>query len=205
MQTPPATARRGPKPKPHVRENLVRVGMQMLHQGGYTATGIQDIVNAAEVPKGSFYNYFDSKEAFGQEVIDAFFLGGLPRLQAMLTDPTKPPLERLRGYFDARIQGFRGTGYAKGCLLGNMSLEVADHSEPMRERLREHLNTWSGLLEACIAEAQQAGAIANPLPAATLARFLLNSWEGALLRMRVEKSDAPLNEFTAVTFGALLV
>jgi len=90
-------------------------------------------------------------------------------------------------------------------MLGNLSLEIADQSASIRDRLAVHFRTWSGLFAECIAEAQTIGAISNQLPAALLAQFLLNSWEGALLRMRVEKSDVPLKEFTEVIFGSLLV
>jgi TetR/AcrR family transcriptional repressor of nem operon len=177
----------------------------MLHEAGYTATGIKDIVDAAEVPKGSFYNHFASKEAFSEEVIDFYFDSGLVELRALLCNDSIPPLERLRTYFEERIRGYRAAGYVRGCMLGNLSLEVADHSASIRNRLAVHFRTWSGLFEECIAEAQNTGAIANRLPAPLLAQFLLNSWEGALLRMRVEKSDAPLNEFAEVVFGSLLL
>ncbi|MFT3811982.1 MAG: TetR family transcriptional regulator C-terminal domain-containing protein [Acidovorax sp.] len=205
METQSTGARRGPKPRPQVRENLLRVGMKMLHDGGYTATGIKDIVDAAQVPKGSFYNYFENKEAFGKEAIDLYFDSALPKLRELLCDESKPPLERLRNYFEARVRGFQAAGYARGCLLGNFSLEVADHSPLIRDRLAAHFQTWSGLLEGCIEQAQRTGALRNPMSAALLAQFLLNSWEGALLRMRAEKSDAPLNQFIEVVFGSLLV
>ena len=200
-----AATRRGPKPKPDTRNNLIRVGVRMLHESGYTATGIKDVVDAAEVPKGSFYNHFESKEAFGKEVVDYYFGSGLAGLRALLGNPSLPPLERLRTYFDERTRGFEAAGYVRGCLMGNLSLEVADQSAPIRDRLAVHFRTWSGLIEECIAEAQKTGAIRNRLPAQVLAQFLVNSWEGALLRMRVEKSDAPLKEFTEVVFGSLLV
>lgn len=177
----------------------------MLHEAGYTATGIKDIVDAAGVPKGSFYNYFESKEAFGREVVDFYFNNGLAELRVLLGDESVPPLERLQRYFAERIRRFQTVGYIRGCMLGNLSLEVADQIAPIRDRLSEHFETWSGLIETCVAEAQRTRAINNPLPAPLLAQFLLNSWEGALLRMKVEKSDAPLNEFTEVVFGSLLV
>lgn len=96
-------------------------------------------------------------------------------------------------------------GYIQGCLLGNRSLEVADQSVPIRDRLASHFRTWSGQFERCIADAQNTGATTNPQHASILASFLLNGWEGLVLRMRVEKSDAPLKEFVVVVFGSLLV
>jgi TetR/AcrR family transcriptional repressor of nem operon len=203
QQTTPA--RRGPKPRPHLRDNLIRVGVRILHESGYTATGIKDVVDAAEVPKGSFYNHFESKEAFGKEVVDFYFDKGLVELRALLGNRDIPPLERLQSYFSERTRDFQAAGYVRGCMLGNLSLEIADQSASIRDRLAVHFRTWSGLFAECIAEAQATGAISNQLPAALLAQFLLNSWEGAMLRMRVEKSDVPLQEFTEVIFGSLLV
>jgi TetR/AcrR family transcriptional regulator, transcriptional repressor for nem operon len=196
---------RGPKPKPGTRENLIQTGLRMMHTEGYTASGIQSIVEAADIPKGSFYNHFASKEAFGAEVTDAYFDCGLGKLRDFLCDPEVAPLKRLEAYFDDRIEAFRAAKYTRGCLLGNLSAEVADHSTLIRGRLVEHLAGWSRFFEDCIAEAQKQEAIRSRLPAPLLGRFVLNSWEGALLRMRAEKSDAPLLEFKKVIFRALLL
>lgn len=197
--------RRGPKPRPHTRGNLIHAGMTMFHEMGYNAAGIKDIVNLANVPKGSFYNYFESKELFGKAVIDDYFLNSLTFLQQHFENQDLPPLQRLRSYFEQRIENFRATGYMKGCLMGNMSLEVADHSAAIRESLSKNFYTWSRLFETCIAEAQQDGSIQNRLPASQLAHFILNSWEGTLLRMRVEKNDQPLQEFLDVVFKSILI
>jgi TetR/AcrR family transcriptional repressor of nem operon len=203
MKTSPA--RRGPKPKPDTRRNLVQAGLAMIHAEGYAATGIQSIVERVDVPKGSFYNHFASKEAFAAEVIDAYSDRGRDKLRAILSNRDIPPLERLETYFDDLIDAFREAEFAKGCLLGNVSAEVADHSALMRERLVDHFAAWGKFFEACIAEAQEQGTMSDQLPAPLLGRFILNSWEGALLRMRVEKSDAPLVEFKEVVFRKLLV
>lgn len=196
--------RRGPKPNPDTRDSLLRAGARLLHGAGYGATGVKDIVDAASIPKGSFYNHFQSKEAFGAEVVDFYFESGLPGLREALTDPGVAPLDRLRTYFASRTQRFKDAGYLRGCMLGNFSLEVADQSDAIRERLSAHFQTWSRLFEHCIAQAQASGAIGNRLPAGVLAGYLLDSWEGALLRMRVEKCTEPLERFAQVTFQCLL-
>jgi TetR/AcrR family transcriptional regulator, transcriptional repressor for nem operon len=204
MEAKTTAARRGPKPNLHTRDDLLRAGVRLLHDSGYAATGVKEIVDAAEVPKGSFYNHFESKESFGGEVVDTYFERGLPELRALLTNENIPPLARLHTYFDERIRGYRAGGYLRGCLMGNLSLEIADHSAVIRERLATHFGTWAGLFEDCIAEAQATGAIGSRLPAPLLAQFLLNSWEGALLRMRAEQSEEPLNQFTEVIFRTVL-
>ncbi|CAN7781325.1 TetR/AcrR family transcriptional regulator [Caballeronia sp. LjRoot34] len=197
-------AKRGPKPKPDTRNNLVQAGLRIIHAEGYAATGIQSIVESVNVPKGSFYNHFASKEAFGAEVMDAYFDRNEGKLRDIFGNADVAPLVRLEAYFDDRIKVFKAVGFAKGCLLGNLSAEVADHSVLMRERLAGHFASWGHFFEICIAEAQEQGAVGDLLPAAMLGRFVLNSWEGALLRMRAEKSEAPLIEFKRVVFGKLL-
>lgn len=198
----PTSAKRGPKPKPDTRNNLLQVGLQMIHAEGYAATGIQGIADGAEVPKATFYNHFASKEVFGAEVIDAYFNRNESKLRDFFSGLA--PLDRLESYFDDRIAAFRAAGFVRGCLLGNFTAEIADHSPLMREHLVEHFGAWSHFFETCIAEAQEQGATDNKLSAALLGRFVLNSWEGALLRMRAEKSDAALVEFKQVIFGGLL-
>jgi TetR/AcrR family transcriptional repressor of nem operon len=203
MEIPSAT-RRGPRPNPNTRANLVQTGLRMIHAEGYAATGIQSIVEGAGVPKGSFYNHFVSKEAFCAEVVDAYFDRNEEKLRTMLCNKELAPLVRLEAYFDDRIEAFRIAGFVKGCLLGNFSAEIADHSVLLRGRLVEKFGSWSHFFEDCIAEAQQQGTICDQFPAPLLARFVLNSWEGALLRMRAEKTDAPLTEFKQIVFAKLL-
>ena len=177
----------------------------MLHSAGYAASGIQDIVTVAGVPKGSFYNHFASKEAFGREVVDYYFSSGLPDLKAALTDPQVLPLHRLRNYFEQKTRFFNESGFVRGCLMGNLSLEIADHSEVIRDNIAANFMLWSKLIEDCIAQAQEFGTMRNPISAPVLAQFILNSWEGALLRMRVEKDDSPLKDFSEVVFGSVLI
>jgi len=196
--------KRGPKPKLGTREKLIQSGMQTIHASGYGGTSIQSIVEMADVPKGSFYNYFQSKEEFAAEVIDAYSNRGQERLRSFVENREMAPRARLEAYFDDRIDAFRAAGYVRGCLMGNFSAEAADQSTLIRERLSRHFGVWCDLLEACIAEAQKLGEISDELPAPLLAKFVLNSWEGALLRMRAEKSDAPLLDFKEIVFGKLL-
>ncbi|WP_201723695.1 TetR/AcrR family transcriptional regulator [Bradyrhizobium neotropicale] len=197
-------ARRGPKPKHGTRENLIEAGLRVIHADGYSASGIQGIVEQAEVPKGSFYTYFASKEAFGAEVIDAYSDRGLTRLRAFLCNAEMTPVARLEAFFDDRIAAFRKSNFVRGCLLGNFSAEAADHSAMIRQQLMKHFKSWSAVFEQCISEGQNVGEISLEFSATSLADFLLNSWEGALLRMRADKNDTALREFKRIVFGSLI-
>ncbi len=196
--------RRGPKPNLHTRDNLMLAGLRMFHTTGYTATGIKDIVNAADVPKGSFYNHFESKEVFGKEVVDFYFSNALPDIKNILEAKESNPIDRLRNYFESRMDCVRENGYSRGCLMGNFSLEVADHSELIRESIAEHFQTWKSLIESCISDAKAKGHIKNQIESPQLAEFILNSWEGALLRMRADKNEKPFDDFMNVIFNLVL-
>ncbi|WP_315743679.1 MULTISPECIES: TetR family transcriptional regulator C-terminal domain-containing protein [unclassified Bradyrhizobium] len=202
MQT--RQTRRGPKPKPGTRDNLIQAGLELIHTEGYSASGIQSIVARADVPKGSFYTYFASKEAFGTEVLTAYSDRGLAKLRSFLCNTNLTPLERLEAYFDDRIAAFRTSNFVRGCLLGNFSAEAADHSTTIRKQVAEHFKSWSAAFEQCLLEGQKMREISTEFSATSLANFLFNSWEGALLRMRAEKSDAALVEFKKIALGSLV-
>ncbi|MGX7704921.1 TetR family transcriptional regulator C-terminal domain-containing protein [Methylobacterium sp. Gmos1] len=186
------------------RRKLLDAGLAAFHASGYTATGVDEISKSAQIPKGSFYNHFGSKQAFGAEVVDLYFERHLAKLHSFLGDRDRAPVDRLRAYFEERTGFFAGLGCKRGCMMGNLSLEAADHSEVLREHLAQHFGTWSALFAATIREAQEAGAVRSHFDADRLADFILNSWEGALLRMKAERSTKPLDDAQAVIFGSVL-
>lgn len=161
METEKLTVRRGPKPNPATRDNLLQAGVKMFHEVGYSASGVKDIVDRASVPKGSFYNYFESKEAFGEAVVDYYFDSGAEELGKLLGNDDVPSIQRLKSYFESRISFFQQSGYVRGCMLGNFSLEVADHSPRIQERIVANFNRWNALIENCLAEGQLNGEISS--------------------------------------------
>lgn len=189
--------------KTNVRERLLAAALETLHKNGFNATGVQDITDAAKVPKGSFYNHFDSKDALGVEVVGHYVAKGAERRHALVDGPGAP-LGRLKAYFKSLNQLGPASGFSRGCLLGNFSAELASQSPDIRQALAGALADWTKDIARVVAEAQQAGDIGRDLPAATLAAFLLNAWEGAVLRSRVDKSAAPLDAFMSVAFNKIL-
>ncbi|MGA9320304.1 MAG: TetR family transcriptional regulator C-terminal domain-containing protein [Xanthobacteraceae bacterium] len=190
-------------PRPSAREEIVQAGLKCLIEKGFNAVGVQDITDAAGVPKGSFYNHFESKEALGVEVVERY--GANQTRREILTDPAVPPLQRLRRHFDRINALFVDSHFARNCILGGFSAELANQSEAIRESLRKLYGRWTKDIEATIAEAQAKGEIATKTKASDLAAFLLDSYEGALLRARVERSRKPFDRFMKFAFGQLLI
>ena len=187
--------------KANVREKIVQAGLDQFHRMGFNGSSVEDITDLAEVPKGSFYNHFKSKEDLAVEVIDRY-VEHSPH--ALLSDTAVPPVKRLKGYFSALTQELTESGYKKGCLLGNFSSEMADHSDAVRRRLEITFDSWSRRLAGVIREAQKAGEVDAKVKPEQLAGVLISAWEGALLRARVAGDGAPLKEFMAVGFGRLI-
>ena len=187
--------------KANVRDKILRAGLDQFHRVGFNGSSVEDITDLAEVPKGSFYNHFKSKEDLAVEVIDRYIEQGPHK---MLRDAGIPPVKRLKGYFSALGQEFVDSGYKKGCLLGNFSSELADHSGPVRRRLEGAFDGWVNHIAAVIKEAQKLGEVDPKLKPEQLAGALLSAWEGALLRARVAGDAAAVKEFMAVGFGRLI-
>jgi len=182
--------------KPNLREIILDAGLKAFHQQGYNATGVLDITRAAGVPKGSFYHYFESKEALGAEVVERYGFNGTRRL--VLADQSIAPKERLRLYFSGLNDMFSGKDFIHGCLLGNLSAELGDSSPLIRARLAAVYEVWTDAIAAAIGDGQADGSIRSVFPAADLAVLILDSWEGAVLRARVAKDRRALDVFLAV-------
>ncbi|TPJ82763.1 TetR/AcrR family transcriptional regulator [Mesorhizobium sp. B2-6-2] len=186
-----------------LRENLLDAGFQTIWNAGYTAAGVREIVAAAGARPGSFTNHFASKEDFAGEVLERYFayVSGLVE-KALARDGT-PPIGRLRRYLDVITSKLEAHDWARGCMIGNLSLETAIHSEPLRLRLVDIFERWRRPFAACIAEGQAAGEITKTFDAEDLADFLLSSWQGAMLRMKVERSPEPLERFKNIIFSTV--
>lgn len=186
------------------KEQILREGVELVRRRGFNAAGVRDITASAGVPQGSFSNHFASKESFGLEILDRYFAGVGTVIDATLRDERLPPLQRLRAYFDAITDRMEARSWHDGCLIGNLSLESAEHSELLRRRLAEIFGEWRQPFADCINEAAAAGQVHLNLPALDLADFLLASWQGALLRMKVERGPAPLERFKRIVFSTIL-
>ena len=189
--------------KPSLRNKILDAGLKVMFRQGYIGSGVRHIVAEAQAPQGSFTNHFRSKEIFAREVLDRYFERTLGLVAQALDDKSVSARERLRRYLDIITVRLAADGFTRGCLIGDFSLEAIPHSEMLRSRLVEIFAQWRAPFAACIAEAQAAGDIATTFTADDLAEFLLASWEGAILRMKVERSAAPLERFKTIAFNTV--
>jgi TetR/AcrR family transcriptional repressor of nem operon len=176
--------------------------LKVLHARGFHASGVQDITEAAEVPKASFYTHFDSKERFGAEVLGRYWERRADRALAILSDETRSTLERLKTYFGEKTQ-LPGP-FEKGCMIGNFSAELAGESRLVRDRLAAVFGAWTQMLAGCIREAQAAGELRTTLDPESIAAFLIDAFEGVTLRTKVDRDVTALRRFEAIVFSTIL-
>jgi TetR/AcrR family transcriptional regulator, transcriptional repressor for nem operon len=191
-----------------VRDRLVASAVEVFHARGFNGCSVQDIVDAAGVPKGSFYNHFDSKEALGVEVVRAYTaLVGAYVVEAGAADILSgegTPLQRIRAYFEAVIEQNVSCGVRKGCLLGNFAIELAPHSAEIATAVTGALDNWSAAVALALAQAQDAGELSQDADVDSLARYLVDGYEGAATRAKLIGDRAPMDEFIRTTFDFLL-
>ena len=187
-------------PKPSLKESILDAGLKAMFRTGYHGTSVRDVTAAAGAPQGSFTNHFRSKEAFASEVLDRYFANTKGLVAEALEDVALTPRQRLRRYLDIITGKLKGDDFRRGCLIGDLSLEASGSSESLRERLVAIFAEWRLPFAACIAEAQARGEIAAEFPPEELADFLLTSWQGAILRTKVERDGAALERFKKIAF-----
>lgn len=186
------------------RENLIDVGLRLMHQNGYNATGLTDILKAADVPKGSFYHHFGSKEDFAAAALERYGMREREHAAEVLNDTTVPPLKRLRRYFGDLSKIYGQKAVIPGCLMGRFSLEIAAESPRLRKQISASFDHWQNAIATVIGHAVAQKELPGETDPRSLAGFLLNSWEGALLRSQADQSNAPLETFTHYVFDGLL-
>lgn len=187
-----------------LRDQILQAGLKVMFHKGYIGSSVRDIAAAAAAPQGSFTNHFRSKEVFARDVLDLYFDHVKTLVAQALGDTSLPPRQRLLRYLDIITARLEADSFARGCLIGDFSLEAAPQSEMLRERLVAIFVEWRAPFAACIAEAQAAGEISDAFTPDDLADFLLSSWEGAILRMKVTRTAEPLERFKQIVFATIL-
>ncbi len=173
------------------KDRLLHAGLAMLLEHGYHDLGIQAILDATEVPKGSFYHHFEDKEDFALQVIDAYMVEVHRGLDECLGDTSRPPLERVRSFFENTQKKYREEGYL-GCLLGGLGQELSGVSDTFRAKIETCFSAIAKRIARCIQEARDRGELAPDASPTQLANLLVNCWEGAALRSRLLRDPAPL-------------
>ncbi|WP_025164958.1 acrylate utilization transcriptional regulator AcuR [Pseudomonas taeanensis] len=202
MTTAKPQARRGRPPKiarsfEDTREVLLHCGMEVLTEQGFAATGIDTVLKRVRVPKGSFYHYFDSKEAFGREVLQCYATYFARKLDRWLLEDNVLPLQRLSNFVEDAKAGMAKHQFRRGCLVGNLGQEITVLPASFRQELESILLDWQKRLAICLAQAASLGQLRTDSNCDALAAYFWIGWEGAVLRTKLVQNTQPLDTFVA--------
>ncbi|MDX1973704.1 MAG: TetR family transcriptional regulator C-terminal domain-containing protein [Candidatus Sumerlaeia bacterium] len=172
-------------------QNLLEAGVAAFLQNGYHGTGLKEVLDSVDVPKGSFYAYFESKEEFAEAAID-FYTDCFLQEMSDITAAHSSPLLGLRAFFAKLVADFERREYRGGCLIANLAGEL-EGSTVCHNALKRGYQRWLEQMAALFRKGQELGEFRADVPPGELANLLMDSWEGAVLRMKVEHSTSPLN------------
>jgi TetR/AcrR family transcriptional repressor of nem operon len=184
------------------KDRLLEVGMAMLLERGYNHLGVQDVLSATKLPKGSFYHHFESKEDFALQAIDRYMVTVHAGLDTLLGDASVPPLARVRNFFEATREKYRQEGYL-GCLLGGLGQELSGVSPTFRKRIERCLSEIASKVAGCLELAIAQGDLPRGTNARALGDLLVDCWEGAALRTRLLRDPAPLHAMLDFYFQSM--
>ncbi|PRY35152.1 TetR/AcrR family transcriptional regulator [Umezawaea tangerina] len=184
--------------RPSVRDRIVDAASEEFHRHGYNACGVKLVTDTAGVPKGSFYNHFESKEALALVVVDRY---GTSRRLEDLADRSVEPIARLRAHFGFLADDIARYDYARGCVFGNFTAEAADHSPAIADGVRTAFAVWTKAVADLLREAGDSLRGQDP---DVLALFVVNAWEGAVVGARAAKDGSSFAAFFSVVFDSVL-
>ena len=190
--------------RPSHKEKLLSDGLRVVHQRGFGASSVRDIVQAAGVPQGSFTNHFASKEAFGLEILERYYEMTSANVRATLRNDGIPPLRRLRAWIERQLEYLRKNDMRRGCLYGNLSAEASEESEAIRTRVAAVFAENQASVAYCLEAAIDAGEMAPNTEVQELAGFIVSSLQGAILVAKAQRSPVPVERFERVLFQHLL-
>lgn len=182
------------------RESLLAVGQELFINSSFNSVGLNDILRRAGIPKGSFYHYFDSKEDFGLQVVELYARQNLAQLEAALADDSRSTYDQLKAFFASSIDHFASIEFCQGCLMANLSQELADVNEKLRCKINDMSQVMVRRIAEVLAEVDASDLNLGHLPADEAAQVLMNSWQGAIMKMKLEKSREPLDVFMRFFF-----
>ena len=186
------------------KNRILKAGARIVLEKGFCDTGLAEVLESAKVPKGSFYFHFKNKEDFGLQLVDTYAETLKAGWKKMCGDENLPHLERIRGLFRWQTELFKKNDFKGGCPIGNLSLEMGDRSPSFRKKLDRVFSELKKELAFQLDQAREKGEMAGPIDLEETADFILSSWQGALVQMKVAKSTVPHEIFDRMIFERLL-
>jgi TetR/AcrR family transcriptional repressor of nem operon len=181
------------------RQTILDTAQIIVGRKGFSAVGLNEILQAADVPKGSFYHYFTSKDAFGVVLLDSYFDHYVHGMEQLFNQPGLTQCAKLMRYWQCWIDNQTGCTDAGKCLAVKLGAEVSDLSEPMRLALQRGTSRTIALLAVAMQRGIEDGSLMLQHPPRALAQQLYALWLGASVMSKITRTPASFDEALALT------
>ncbi len=185
----------------HNIEDIISKGTELFRKRGYNNVGINEILKECDIPKGSFYNFFKTKEDFAEKVIDTYGVNSLKMIINALADNSVSPLKRLKQFYSMLIEINEKDGFDAGCLVNNFSVEVGGFNSTISNATNKSFNMWVSEIAKCVKKGQEQDEIIDTIPADDIAEYIHAGLSGAFSRMKVNRDRTYLDKWYAMTFN----
>ncbi len=186
------------------KNEIIKASISVMYLKGYNGTSVKDITDAAGIPKGSFYNYFENKEHYAVDVIDYYFSEVLKKRLSILKNKNISPLDRIKEFYNSSIMKLEKHKVKLGCLIGNLTQEMGESSELISNATAEAHDKFVELILSNLNEAKERKKLNSMADLQKLASFIVSSWQGALLRVKVTSNQKVLDDFLCILDEILL-
>ena len=192
-----------PRKTEHNKEIILAKGIDLLCEQGYNGTGLKQILDAVQIPKGSFYHYFESKEVYAAQVIELYIERLLSAFDNYLKYATDRPLDMIKQLYQWMTADFQRKQCKEGCLLGSLAAEIGSNSELCQQAMVKAYDQWLQRFVPLLVDGQNAGEIRQDISAELLAETFWNAWEGSILRMKVTGDTVTIERTLTVLLDSL--
>ncbi len=189
--------------KKYSKKEILDKGGELFRQRGYHNTGINEILKTCGIPKGSFYNFFESKEDFGVQVLDDYGETQYNFIKETLKNNDLTPLAKLKYLYQDFITTLGNENCQYGCLVGNITQELAGINNSFSSATSKQFHRITSLINSVILEGQEQGEIINEFNTEELSEYIHGSFFGAITRAKAERNTNPLTLWLKITFNFL--
>jgi len=187
----------------HSKEAIISKGIELIRKNGYYGTGVQQVLKACHIPKGSFYHYFGSKKEFALQAIEKYAADTIQNLRMIHEDENLGAQEKLRRFFTDQLNFYRAQNYEMTCLMSIISFEVASVDPDLSEKIRQKFDELKRLVAHIVKQGQQEAEINPDLSPEKVAGYLIDGFNGALITMKYEQSSRGIEQFLDVNLSLL--
>ena len=186
------------------KEEIFANSIGIIIRKGYNNTGLTEIIKASDIPKGSFYNYFKSKEDYGLQLLDFIADKIFSHIESYKNHTELSPLKQLHLFFDDFLKYYQENDFKGGCPIGNFAQELGDINENFRKKTEEKFQQVITTFASFLTDAKKQNEIADDINEFKLANTITNYWQGTLLRLKVSKEPQHYKDFLKLIFEVLL-